>query len=665
MKKFLLLLPVFVLAFFSLHAQVMFSENFEASANSMPAGWHQQNAAYIPTNLGWRFNTTVGGTLAPYVAPHTHYAFVNDLDNNSAMAWNRDTLYTPVIDLSTCTSAFVSFDYWYYGGFVYNPGDYEIGSIAASADGGQTWTTMDTMGCWETSQWRTGLYNISAFAGNPNVMLAFCYDDLANDANGFAVDNVNVYAPINYDAGVVVPGMFYLCKTNNSYSVTGTLRNFGGTTINSVQVKYSVNNGPVQRDVINALNVAPLTNYYFTHSIQWTPAVAGDYAIKIWTDSINGTHADQLHSNDTLTTYCIVIDTIQNKIPLLEEFSQASCDPCMRASPNLDSVLFNNQGRCNALRYHVSYPGVDHINDETQVHDVGPRVNYYGITGVPDARIDGITDVYPGWVSSSDLQAARSQGSPFTITVNASYNSVTHQYSAVANITAHANLPAGLTARAVIAVDTIHYHNDQSNEDPPSVFAPPIGTGSVSDFYYLYTLQYPEAVEDMMPDSNGVSLGAFTAGQTQTLTFTWTKNHPWGSNNNVWPYDSTDVSITVFVQNDGDLHAGWGAPSKYVYQSGSDALTITGIAQNQLQPQISVYPNPFSSQTTFEISSVANAADARLKVFDMLGQEIIFTAFGNDGKVVLNSDNMQNGIYFYEVNEGGKLLGAGKLMVAK
>jgi hypothetical protein len=663
MKKIIFLICFFCFTFNWVYAQVIFSENFESTGNSMPAGWHQQQAAYIPTNQGWFFNTTIGGIMNAYVPAHTNYAFVNDYDNNSSAAYNRDTLYTPIIDMTGHTSVFISFDYWYYGGFYSSPGDFEIASIAASGDGGVTWTTIDTMGCWEVSQWRTGLYDLSAFAGNSNVMLAFTYDDLSNQTNAFVVDNINVYAPINYDAGVISTNMFYLCKTNTTHSVTGTLHNYGGATINSMHLKYSVNNGPVQSDFISAISVPALTDYYFTHNISWTPTVSGDYTIKIWADTLNGTNVDQLHTNDTLHAYFVVMDTLQNKNPVLEEFTQASCDPCMHATPNLDSVLFNNQSTCNALRYHVSYPGLDYMNNVTQASAVFPRVNYYGIQGVPDARIDGVTDVYPGWVSSGDLQAARSQGSPFTITVNSAYNSGNHQYTATAYITAHVALPAGLTARAVLTVDTMKYVNDQSDEDPPSVFAPPIGTGTIPDFYYPYTLHFPEVVEDIMPNANGVNLGAFTNGQTQTINFSWTKNHPWASNGNTFLYDSIGWHITVFVQNDGSLQTGWGALPKYIYQSGSDGIT-TAIVENQTQEaSVSVYPNPFSSQTTIAISSPEKIENAELKVFDLLGQEVVSTTFGDDQKVILSSDKMKSGIYFYQVAQGNKIIATGKMIM--
>ncbi|HEU4718074.1 MAG TPA: T9SS type A sorting domain-containing protein [Bacteroidia bacterium] len=651
MKNRVLLSFALCLAGISANAQTIFTENFESAPNSMPAGWHQQLPQFDPTNQGWQFGTTIGGTLAPYVPPHTHYAFVNDLDNNSSYSFNRDTLYTPVLDFSSYSSVFISFDYWYYGGFYFNPGDYEIASIAASGDGGHTWTTIDTMGCWETSAWRTGLYDLSAFAGNANVMLAFTYDDLANDANGFVVDNINVYAPIGYDAGGRSTDMFYLCKTNNTYPVTGLLHNFGGNTISSMHLKYTVNNGPVQSDYMSALSIAPLTDYYFTHSIPWTPSVAGDYILRIWADTLNGPHDDQLHTNDTLYAYFVVVDTLQAKEPLLEEFSQASCDPCMHATPNLDSVLFNNQSTCNALRYHVSYPGLDYMNNVTQASSVGPRVSYYGIQGVPDARIDGVTDVYPGLVSSADLQSARAQGSPFTITVSAAWDPANHQYTATAYITAHGDLPAGLTARAVLTVDTMKYHNDQSQEDPPSVFAPPIGTGSIPDFYYPYTLNFPEVVEDIMPNAAGTSLGAFTSGQTQVVNFSWTKDHPWASNGNTWLYDSTDVHITVFIQNDGDLQAGWGALPGYIYQSASDAIITTGIAENDPQEKISVYPNPSGGIFTLHNSFAGTYETA---VFNSLGAEV-YHSVTDENDLHIDLSGQPAGIYFVRTVANGNV----------
>jgi hypothetical protein len=648
----LLLLLLFVTCAWFTEAQTIFAQNFEASQTSIPAGWSQQNPAYIPTNQGWKFDTTVHGTLAPYVARHTWYAYVNDVDNNASMMHNQDSLYTPSLNFTGYFHLFISYDVWFYGYYDSIAGDFEVASLAASTDGGHTWTQVDTVGCWGgISQWRTVTYDLSAFGNKPNVILAFTYDDLGHQTSGEAIDNINVYQPILYDAGVTSCWTWFLCKTGSSNIIQGQLYNYGADTIYSMKLKYSVNGGPVKTDNLPSVAIPPLTYYYYSHTIPWVPAVAGTYKIKIWADTLDG-HADQNHPNDTLTAYFVVMDTIQRKDPLFEEFMQASCDPCMLATPNLDSVLTNNISIVNPTRYHVSWPGRDFINDVTNAHDANPRADYYNVQGVPDAKIDGIYDVYPGTVSSVDIQNAAALGSPFDITVNTSYSSNNDKYSVTANITAHAAMPKGIRARAVLTVDTMKYQQDQSQEDPPSSFASPIGTGTTPDSYYQYTLNFPNVVEDMMPDSNGTRLAAFAKGQTQVINFSWTKNHPWADSNKVWLYDSVGTHITVFLQNDSTPQGGGGAPTQYVYQS-AKASVLLGMENLVIQETyFEIYPNPANSNVNL-VFRLAESGMVNIKVYNILGEEIYSLDNGKTStglhNVRLNVENLNSGIYFVKL----------------
>jgi len=656
MKKLLLSLSFFACAYSS-RAQIIFSENFEASQTSIPAGWKQQLPSYVPKNFGWFFDTIVSGPLGAYIPKHSFYAFVDDADYNYPPVRNRDSLYTPVINLSGYSHVFVSYDVWYYGYYFVNPGDFEVASLAVSTNGGLTWTRADTVGCWGGhSNWRTVVYDLSAYGNNPNVKLAFTYDDLGNNSSGEAIDNVKVYVPLLYDVGVNNSGMWYLCQTGSSNTVQGSLYNFGADTITSMRINYSVNGGATVSENLAALSIPPLQYYNLFYSTMWVPPSAGNYVIKMWADNLNGANIDQDHINDTLMVNFIVMDTFETKMPLFEEFMQASCGPCMMATPNLDSVLTNNISICNPIRYHCNFPGRDFINEVTQ-NAVGARLNYYGDinggTGIPDARLDGTTDISPWYVGSYDIQNAASFGSPFSITVSSSFNPWNNQYSVTANITAHAAMPAGIKARAVLTVDTIKYKQDQSIENPPSDFAPPIGSGSTADWYYPYVLNYPNVVEDIMPDPNGTRLPAFAKGQTRIINFSWIKNHAWGDSNKVWLYDSLSTTVTVFLENDSTKLAGAGAPTKYVYQSARGSVT-TGLQNLSVQETyFDVYPNPASGDIniTFRLAETQNI---KIELYNLLGEKVNSVDNGKTSSglhnLQLNTQSLNTGVYFIKLS---------------
>lgn len=327
--------------------------------------------------------------------------------------------------------------------------------------------------------------------------------------------------------------------------------------------------------------------------------------------------------------------TPQVKMPLFEEFMQASCHPCYIASPNIDSVLTKNIAICNPIRYHVWYPGVDYMDSVTFSPFVYQRAqNYYAVPGVPDGKIDGI-DVYPGAGSFNSLSSVIIQdeaaiGSPFSVTItSAEYYAALDSFSVSADIKAFYPFSSGLIAHAVLTVDTLKYAKDQSTEDP--------GNNSP------YLLDFPNVAEDMMPAYNGTTLSSFTVGQTQTITVGWKKNHPWGSSPKTagGQYDSTNVTITVFVQNNS---------TKYVYQSASAPFgTVLGMKAASNVPYFEIYPNPTNSSSTIAFN-LDKAQNVNIEMFNLLGEKVYGQNEGVMGTgnhyVTIDKGSLKSGIYF-------------------
>jgi len=68
------------------------------------------------------------------------------------------------------------------------------------------------------------------------------------------------------------------------------------------------------------------------------------------------------------------------------------------------------------------------------------------------------------------------------------------------------------------------------------------------------------------------------------------------------------------------------------------------------------YPNPFNPSTTIEFQ-LKNSANVKIKVFNMLGQEIetILNGYENAGihKIIFNGNNLSSGVYFYTLETNG------------
>ncbi len=314
------------------------------------------------------------------------------------------------------------------------------------------------------------------------------------------------------------------------------------------------------------------------------------------------------------------------KQPLFEEFNQASCDPCAQATPNLDSVMFNNYKNSNAIRYHVSWPGQDLMNQATNTPFVNTRVGFYAITGVPDAQLDGATYVYPGGIRSLEMQDEAYVGSPFNIVLSsATFDETSDTYSATATIMASHVMPANLVCRAALTVDTITYAKNQSTES-------------------IAQTVFPQVAENMFPGPAGTTLTAFsTVGSSQVVSLSWKKNHPWGDNNHTWTYDSTmNTHITVFVQDNN-------APY-YVYQSATVVPTIIlGIDELSNVSNFNMYPNPASGETNIAFT-LKQDKDVNLEVYNMLGEKVYSAEQGTmvtgNHMINVNTSSLHVGVYF-------------------
>ena len=66
------------------------------------------------------------------------------------------------------------------------------------------------------------------------------------------------------------------------------------------------------------------------------------------------------------TLLLAVTVSAQNRIVLVEEFTNTGCGPCASWSPELDAVIENRLGDCVAIKYHSNYPN---RNDEFYNYD--------------------------------------------------------------------------------------------------------------------------------------------------------------------------------------------------------------------------------------------------------------------------------------------------------
>lgn len=126
----------------------------------------------------------------------------------------------------------------------------------------------------------------------------------------------------------------------------------------------------------------------------------------------------------------------QDRLVFIEEFTQASCPPCEATTPALNEVLNANADKIVQIRYHTSWPGVDPMNADNPA-EVQTRVDYYGVTGVPNVRIDGAEAVGAGnqLVTPAEIDARSGVSSPVSMELSHSLNDDNSQMMITVSIT--------------------------------------------------------------------------------------------------------------------------------------------------------------------------------------------------------------------------------------
>jgi hypothetical protein len=77
---------------------------------------------------------------------------------------------------------------------------------------------------------------------------------------------------------------------------------------------------------------------------------------------------------------------------------------------------------------------------------------------------------------------------------------------------------------------------------------------------------------------------------------------------------------------------------------------------------VSVFPNPFSAQTTFVIQPVKPSASYSIEITDVLGKTVKSITGLREAPFTLNRTSLESGIYFYKIVESGTIIGIGKIV---
>jgi len=626
--------------------QVILQDNFESTTGSaIPATWSQTT---LSTDGGWKSGTGTGLSSQYFpIADHTRILATNDDGCNCDKS--NDVLKTPSMDFSGSAHPFVSFDLFYREGAYQDANGnvfYESLLLEASTDGGVNWTLVDTLhmtvnAAGDAYAWNTKAYDLQAYAGQANVMLAFVYNDGGSWLYGAAIDNFKTFTPPAVDVALTAVGPNVgdpasYGAVGSGITFTGTLFNQGTSTLTSATVTYSVDGGAPVTYNLSGISVAPFTSYDFTISPAYT-LTAGNHNVNIAL-IVPG---DATLSDNLLSTTVVGAQFLPGHMVTLEEATGAWCGWCPRGAVYMDSIYHVHGNGVALIAVHDNTNGTDAMAIPAYNAGINTLISGYPSVVVERKEVVDPTDAFTGYDAHvNDFGFANLTA---TKTYNASTRALTVDVSAnfAVDLSGNYRLALVLTEDAVHNtasgyIQTNYYSTDYNN-------LPLVGAGHnwqtepghvpAANMYYNFVAR---SISGGFTGQAGSLPSTIAAGSTQTYTFpTVTLDASW--------VDWNMKAVVLLID----------ATSGKILNSVNVAGMINGTNDVKSQiDRISLYPNP-TEGTLNVLFSLQSQKNVTIDVTDVLGKVVGTYSYNNvtagTNQVALDVANLANGVYFANV----------------
>jgi len=354
MKRKLLLLAAIMASCTTLFSQVHIWEGFNGG-QMPPAGWTING---YPAQWSISNSDNAGGA-----SPEAMFTYID--------ATGTTRLITPSVDLTGYTTIKLSFKH-FYDYYAVGP---KIG-VATRSNGGAWNMVWEVTPTGNVGPQQKDLDISNGDVGSSDFQVCFYMTGYLYNVDYWYIDNVLLFMPLNLDAGLLsinTPQYF-----NDPVPVTGTIMNFGTTTISSLEINWQLDGGPVFASTFTGLSVPTLGSYSFSCS-DLLDAQIGAHNLVVWVNKVNG-DIDDDEGNDTLIkTVNKVCHTIAS-VPCFEEFTSSTCNPCAAFNTGFVPWCQTHEDQITLVKYQMDWPG---SGDPYYTAEGGDRKDYYGVTWVP------------------------------------------------------------------------------------------------------------------------------------------------------------------------------------------------------------------------------------------------------------------------------------------
>ena len=350
--------------------------------------------------------------------------------------------------------------------------------------------------------------------------------------------------------------------------------------------------------------------------------------------SLSAQNLDMGNTSETANE-TVGINTTVPRVTLIETFTSSTCPPCKAANANYQNLITKpvNAGKFTSIKYQVNWPGT---GDPYYTGEAGIRRGFYGITAVPYMLIDGGWNQNGNNLTQSIMDNFQQQ--PSTATIKAEYLVTGQKVDISVTVNAIDDLP-GTAYRMYIAI--VEGKTTQNKK-----------TNGETEFF--------DVMKKLVPFSAGTYLGLLTKGQSfaKQYSYTFKGNYrlPNNANDPIKPAiehsveDFNDLKVVVWIQEN---------VSGKVEQSAYADVSAISVEENNLENNISVYPNPVNDILNIDIAAINNN-NVTLQIVNTLGQVILsnnnVALTTGENSVRLDVSGLETGIHFLTITSGSQVL---------
>jgi hypothetical protein len=223
----------------------------------------------------------------------------------------------------------------------------------------------------------------------------------------------------------------------------------------------------------------------------------------------------------TLSAYA---QNTYDRLSVVEEFTSATCGPCVAASEAMKEVV-KPSNNVVSVRFHMYWPAPNDPWNLDNPTENESRRGYYGVSGIPNGFLNGVTAPV---TSAANLLAAINADNAKKSPIKVEVSEVGTANGGDVTVKVTSNIALGPAYKLHVAV--VSYHTLMP--DLPSTLS---GSNGEDEFY--------DAMNKMLPNANGTTLN-IAAGANQTFNFSYLKKEA-----ETWP--TGQQYIVAYVQNTG------------------------------------------------------------------------------------------------------------------